>query len=41
MSEVNDHLPILLPEDDNYDTVAGYINMLFGRIPSLNETIIH
>ena len=40
-AEVNDHLPILLPEDDNYDTVAGYINMLFGRIPSLNETIVH
>ena len=39
ISDVNDHLPIALPEGEDYDTVAGYINHLFGRIPSLHEKI--
>lgn len=39
ISDVNELLPIQLPEQESYDTVSGYINMLFGRIPSVNEKI--
>jgi CBS domain containing-hemolysin-like protein len=37
--DVNDSLPMPLPESENYDTISGYINTLFGRIPSVNESI--
>ena len=39
IADVNEHLPILLPESDEYETVSGYVNNLFGRIPSVNESI--
>ena len=39
ISDVNELLPISLPEQESYDTVSGYINTLFGRIPSVNEKI--
>lgn len=39
ISDANELLPIPLPEQESYDTVSGYINMLFGRIPSVNEKI--
>ncbi|MBS1647415.1 MAG: HlyC/CorC family transporter [Bacteroidetes bacterium] len=35
--DVNESLPIALPENPHYDTVSGYINFLFGRIPAVNE----
>lgn len=35
--DVNESLPIALPESPNYDTVSGYINSIFGRIPAVNE----
>ncbi|MFL5751929.1 MAG: hemolysin family protein [Bacteroidia bacterium] len=35
--DVNESLPIALPENPNYDTISGYINSIFGRIPAVNE----
>jgi CBS domain containing-hemolysin-like protein len=29
VSDVNEQLPIALPENEEYDTVAGYINTIF------------
>ncbi len=41
MVDVNESLPIALAESPHYDTVSGYINYMFGRIPAVNETKIH
>lgn len=35
--DVNESLPIALPESPHYDTVSGYVNIIFGRIPAVNE----
>lgn len=35
--DVNDSLPFALPIDPNYDTVSGFVNHIFGRIPAVNE----
>ncbi|MBA3662909.1 MAG: HlyC/CorC family transporter [Bacteroidetes bacterium] len=35
--DVNDALPIALPENTHYETVSGYINYIFGRIPAVND----
>jgi CBS domain containing-hemolysin-like protein len=35
--DVNDALPIALPENPHYETVSGYINYIFGRIPAVND----
>ena len=37
ISDINGSLPIALPESPNYDTVSGFVNSLFGRIPGVNE----
>jgi CBS domain containing-hemolysin-like protein len=37
--DVNEFLPEPLPEGDEYETVAGYISVIFGRIPDLSDTI--
>ncbi|MBL7900406.1 MAG: HlyC/CorC family transporter [Bacteroidia bacterium] len=37
ISDANEALPIALPEDSHYETVSGYINFIFGRIPAENE----
>ncbi len=37
VSEVNEHLPFPLPEDERYTTVSGFVNDMFGRIPSVKE----
>ena len=34
-------LDIELPESDDYDTVAGYINTVLGRIPETGEIVTH
>jgi CBS domain containing-hemolysin-like protein len=39
--DLNESLPIALPESPHYDTVSGYINYIFGRIPAVNETRTH
>ncbi|MCE2846625.1 MAG: hemolysin family protein [Sphingobacteriales bacterium] len=37
IGDVNDYLPISLPEDPSYDTVSGLLNTIYGRIPAVNE----
>ncbi|HTL81984.1 MAG TPA: hemolysin family protein [Bacteroidia bacterium] len=37
INDVNDVLPIALPESKDYETVSGLVNYLFGRIPAVNE----
>jgi len=39
--DVNESLPIALPESPHYDTVSGYVNYIFGRIPAVNEIKIY
>jgi CBS domain containing-hemolysin-like protein len=39
IDDANDFLPIPLPESPEYDTVSGFINTIFGRIPNAGETI--
>lgn len=39
IDDVNDFLPIPLPESLEYDTVSGFINTIFGRIPNAGEMI--
>jgi CBS domain containing-hemolysin-like protein len=35
--DLNESLPIALPESPHYDTISGYVNNIFGRIPAVNE----
>jgi len=35
--DLNESLPIALPESPHYDTISGYVNYIFGRIPAVNE----
>lgn len=35
--DLNESLPIALAESPHYDTVSGYVNFIFGRIPAVNE----
>ncbi len=37
ITDVNQILPIALPENPQYETISGYINFLFGRIPAVND----
>jgi CBS domain containing-hemolysin-like protein len=37
INDVNEVLPIALPESKDYETVSGLMNYLFGRIPAVNE----
>lgn len=37
VSDANESLPIALPESPVYETVSGYVNNLFGRIPAVND----
>ncbi len=37
VSDVNQVLPLALPENPQYETVSGYINYIFGRIPAIND----
>jgi CBS domain containing-hemolysin-like protein len=39
--DVNEFLPIALPESPHYDTLSGLINYIFGRIPAVNEKKIY
>ncbi len=38
MVDLNESLPIAVPESPHYDTVSGFVNYIFGRIPAVNET---
>lgn len=35
--DVNEMIPVALPENPHYETVSGYINFIFGRIPAVND----
>jgi CBS domain containing-hemolysin-like protein len=37
ITDVNHVLPVALPENPQYETVSGYINYIFGRIPAVND----
>jgi CBS domain containing-hemolysin-like protein len=37
INDVNDLLPIAIPEGKEYDTISGLMNFIFGRIPAVNE----
>jgi CBS domain containing-hemolysin-like protein len=37
ITDVNQALPVALPENPQYETVSGYINFIFGRIPAVND----
>ncbi|MCA0431256.1 MAG: hemolysin family protein [Bacteroidetes bacterium] len=37
ISDLNESLPIAIPENPHYETVSGYINFIFGRIPAVND----
>jgi CBS domain containing-hemolysin-like protein len=37
ITDVNHVLPVALPENPQYETVSGYINFIFGRIPAIND----
>lgn len=39
ITELNGMLPKPLPEDDRYETLGGYLNAVFGKIPSEQEII--
>ncbi len=41
VSDVNDLLPITLPESNEYDTISGLVNYIFGRIPAVNEKRVY
>lgn len=38
VSELNESLGLSLPEDEDYDTIAGYVVRHFGRLPSVGES---
>ncbi len=37
IADVNEALPFALPENTHYESVSGYINFIFGRIPATND----
>src|SRR3546814_5329861 len=37
ITDVNEFLPEELPEDDDYDTVAGLMNVIFEKIPEVRS----
>ena len=40
ISDVNNYLPYPLPKSDDYETVGGFINLVYGAIPELNEVAV-
>jgi CBS domain containing-hemolysin-like protein len=40
IEDVNEYLPIPLPKSNEYESVAGLVNVAFGKIPDLNEKIM-
>ncbi len=41
IDDVNELLPIPLPEDDDYETVGGFILSILGRIPETGENLLY
>ncbi len=40
LDELNDQLDIGLPEEEDYDTIGGYVFSTLGHIPQVNETLL-
>jgi CBS domain containing-hemolysin-like protein len=40
ISDVNDYLPFPLPKSEDYETVGGLINLIYGAIPEVNEIAV-
>ncbi len=40
VDDLNDHLGLNLPDDDDYNTVGGLIISRLGRIPRVNDSIV-
>ncbi len=40
IADVNEYLPVPLPEAEEYETIGGWINQVAGRIPEANEVIL-
>lgn len=38
INEINEYLPFDLPEDEEYTTLAGFLNTMLNRIPALHDT---
>ncbi|MDB5261427.1 MAG: hemolysins-related protein containing domain, partial [Adhaeribacter sp.] len=38
--DVNDFLPYPLPEGEDYETVGGLINVIYGTIPEIGDTAV-
>jgi putative hemolysin len=41
IKDLNERFVTNLPEEEEYDTLSGFLHKLTGRIPDLNETITH
>jgi CBS domain containing-hemolysin-like protein len=41
IAEINELLPVPLPEEESYETLAGLMNSIFGRIPSAGDTAVY
>jgi CBS domain containing-hemolysin-like protein len=41
VDQINDELGVELPEDEDYDTVAGFVFSTLGRIPEAGEQFAH
>ncbi|MCA9290527.1 MAG: HlyC/CorC family transporter [Phycisphaerales bacterium] len=39
IDELNEALGLGLPEDEDYDTIGGYVVTMLGRIPAVGETV--
>ena len=40
ISDLNDQLGISLPEDEDYETIGGFVFSTMGRIPEIGETCV-
>jgi CBS domain containing-hemolysin-like protein len=40
ISDANEYLPYPLPEGDDYETVGGLLNMIYGNIPEVNDVAV-
>jgi CBS domain containing-hemolysin-like protein len=41
IAEINELLPSPLPEEESYETLAGLMNTVFGKIPSAGDTAVY
>ena len=40
IADLNEYLPVPLPESDGYDSLGGYLNTMAGRVPRVHESYI-